>query len=1553
MRCSAGFIGLSLLAASRLWASSGLPVVFHAVSARQWVARGANVESAIDPAGMTFRDGAHLLRLDFPGSAAGAALSPCGSDAGVVSYFRGRDESAWLRGVPAYECAWVLGLYPGVDLRVGSTGGRIKSEFVVQPGASPDIIRLRYSPAARLAIEPDGALRVETSGGDWREAPPLLFQRHGGRTVRVEGRYVLRPGGEAAFQVGDYDRALPLVIDPVVTFSTLLGGNGISAATGTAVDSSGFVYVAGYTDAPDLPTQSPASPRSGGVDAFVAKLEPATGRLVYATYIGGTGDDRASAIAVDSMGSAYIAGATSSGNFPVAIPAQATISGSRDAFLVKLAPDGTALAFSTYYGGTQADTANALALTSTGVWIGGDTSSATLPGVSGWQTANRGMQDGFLAKFSPSGVRQAATFIGGAGDDTVRAVSVDASGNVYAAGATGSANLGVPAGAAQSSLRGSQDGFVMKLDPPAATLLAGTYLGGTLGDAANVEMVLALAVDGSQNVFAGGVTPSPDFPAPAAWAGTLSGLQDGFLVRLNSTLSSQSWGTFVGGAGKEAVTCLSLDGQGGLLAAGSTSSSNFPLQSPLQAASGGGYDAFLLRISQSGTAVSFSTYLGGSGAEGAAALALSPGGSVILAGQSSSPDFTQKNPAQPAAGSVLRMFVSRVAMGTLPSIQGLLPNAGSGSAQAFELSVTHPGGAAQIGVMEFTIATSLNKLPACRVRYSPASGLLALADNAAQTWTPVRPGTADSASNSQCTLSGAASAAAAIAGGWKFTAALTFASGFAGQKQLWANAAGVSGEETGFAPAGAWTVFAPANQAPSAQSVSPPSGSGPGGIFTLTLSDLNGGADISAGRLLFNTQAVDAAGCSLRADRSVNRVLLADDSGAVWAAGIPGDPGYLENSQCRLRLAGTSIAVAGNSLVFVADVTFKSAFSGARTIYGAATDSQGAQSGWTTLGAWTVSIPTANQPPSAVSVAPSAGSGAAQVFTFTFTDVNGAADIAVLRVLINAQQSAAGGCYFAWDRTTGVIWLADDAGAAWATSARAGTADVAQNSQCAFRAAGSSIATSGATLTLAVDLAFTPAFNGQRLIFANATDAAGLTSPSPQLGSFTVSAGAGQPLGPVSVAPSAGSGAAQIFTFAFADPKGAADLAWVRILINAQQSAVAGCYLAVDRAAGLIYLAGDAGSTWSAPARIGTADTAQNSQCTVRGATSSLTLAGTTATLVVDLTFAAAFSGQKSIWANATDSAYVTSGSPLLGTFNVTAGGQQPLGPVSVAPANGSGSAQLFTFSYADPKGAADLVWLRVLISAQQAAAAGCYLAVDRAAGLIYLADDAGAVWSAPARLGTADTAQNSQCSVRASASGITLSGTTASLVLDLTFTPAFAGPKSIWANATDLAGTTSPSPLLGSFTVSTGVANLPPSADSVSPAGASGNRQVFTLTFSDPNGAQDIATPRVLIHSQQRADGGCYVLLNRAAATLYLADDAGVNWAPVRLGAAESAQNSQCIVWGLTSSATATGNQVLLLLDLSLKTAFSGTRSIWANATDGGGLTSPSPLLGTYTVLP
>jgi hypothetical protein len=1372
-------------------------VVFHQVSAGEWAASGGAVEARIVPGGVRLRDGKRRLDVDFIGASPSATVSGCGRAEGRLNFFMGDEPGLWRRGVPAYDCAQVRGLYVGIDLRLTESRGRLKSEYVLQPGVKPGQLRIRYSPASRQTVEADGSLRIESGGGVWREEAPVVYQRRGDSVEVVEGAYEVAPDGLVGFRLGAYDDSLPLVIDPVVTFSTLLGGNGISSATAVSVDASGFVYVAGYTDAADLPVLGPAQARAGGVEAYVAKIHASTGRLVYATYLGGAADDRAFAMAVDPMGSAYVAGWTTSANFPTRNAAQASLSGNRDGFLLKLSPAGDSLTFSTYFGGSQSETVNAVALAGNSVWIGGDTTSTNLPSATGWQNVNRGMQDGFVARFSDSGAAQVATYVGGNGDDTVRAVAVDGAGNVYAGGGTSSTDLSLPAGAAQSSLRGGQDGFVMKFDASGAQRLAGTYLGGSRGDWSNVEMVMALAVDELQNVYAAGTTPSGDFPTPSAWTGTLSGTQDGFLLKLNASFATVAWGTFLGGSGKESATALVLDPAGGVVVGGSTTSTNFPLQGAIQSSNGGGADGFVLRMNTAGSAVTFSTYLGGTGADGVLAVAMDSAGSVYVAGQSGSGDFRLKNPTQNTGGAALKMFVTRVAMGVVPSMGAVSADVNG----AFTFTATHSGGASQIGSLDLLIGNGLTLAGGCAVRYRRDTGTLNLADNLGVNWTAVRPGVTESAENSQCKLTGRGSSVSSTGTTLTVVAVVSFGSSFSGPRQLYLNGAGTTGEESGFELKGNYTVVGATNQAPSAVSVSPSSGSGAGAIYSFTFSDPNGSSDVSLARMLFHTQISDVAGCSLQWSRASGNLLLADDAGTGWAQGAPGSVGTLQNSRCQLRLASSSVINSGTAVSIAVDLAFLGTFAGSKTIYGAATDTGGLSSAWTILGNWTASPVVEKLAPVAVSVTPALAAGAGQVFSFQFTDGNGSPDLAYLRVLINSQQQAAGGCYLAWDRANGVIWLANDAGTAWAYTARVGSSDVAANGQCAVRAAGSSIGWSGNTLTMAVDLTFQARFNGTQSIYANATDQSELTSPSPLLGSYTVSAGAALPFGPVSVSPNSGSGSGQVFTFSFSDPQGAADFTWMRILINAQQNAVAGCYVALDVVSRILFLANDAGTAWK-QARVGVAETAANSQCTVRGATSSITLGGSTGVMVLDVSFQAPFNGAKSVWANATGVVNATSASPLMGTYTVSV--QQPNVaplPVSITPATGSGNRQAFTYVASDGNGGADITYGRILIHSQQRADSGCYVMVNRATGYYYLADDAGVGW-APVRSGVAESAQNSQCILYGAGSTFSTSGNNLSAVFDLGFKPGFAGAKSVWANATDSAGVTSASPQLASYTV-------------------------------------------------------------------------------------------------------------------------------------------------------
>ncbi|WP_228486843.1 beta strand repeat-containing protein [Paludibaculum fermentans] len=1529
----------------------GLPVSFHETSPGQWMARGGLQQARISAAGLWLRDGRHSIGISFEGRSAQARTEGEAAAAGTVNLLLGNQPGQWRSGVPAYDAMRIRELYPGIELHLSGERGALKSEYVVAAGGDPGLIRIRYAPAWRMTVEGDGSLRIETETGVWREAPPLLYQVVDGHPERVDGGYLVRPDGTVGFAVEEFDGRRPLVIDPVVTFSSLVGGYGASAATGVAVDAAGYLYLAGYTDAADLPVQGPASPRVGGVDAYVAKIQASTGRLVYATYIGGSGDDRAFALAVDAMGSAYVTGWTTSANFPVVSAAQPVLSGYKDAFLLKLNPAGSALSFSTYFGGSQSESGNALALTATQVWIGGDSSSASLPGGNGWRNSNGGMQDGFLARYSQTGSLLGSTLLGGSGDETVKAVAVDSQGSVYAAGATGSSNLNLPMGGAQMSLKGSQDGFVMKFDATGSQLIAGTYLGGTRGDVSNPEMVLGLAVDAAQNVYVTGMTPSSDFPLVTPWMGTLQGLQDAYVARLASGLGSVVWSTLVGGAGKDSGTCIGLDAGGLVVVAGSTTSSNFPLQGATQSTTGGGSDGFVLRMAANGASVAFSTYTGGSAADGVAALALGAGGTVYVAGQSGSADYPQKNPAQAVSGAALRMFVTRMAVGVLPVLQTVSPNAGSGAARTFSFSATHASGAAQIGVLELLVGPSAASAQVCRIRYDRATGLLGLAADSGLSWSSVALGASSSVSNSQCTLSGSGATAVSAGNTLTVTAGLSFAVGFAGTRQLYLNAAALSGEETGFAAAGSWTVVSASNQTPTASLVAPASGSGLAVKFSVVFSDTDGGADISTAKVIVHSSAVDVNSCSIRVQRAAGTIELAADSGSTWSSGAAGSSGTLQNSQCQVKLVNSSIAVSGSTLTVALDLVFQAAFAGARNVYGMATDASGASGSWKQLGGWTVTAPVVNTAPVPASVSPSSGSGAAQVFTFQFTDANGAADLALLRVLINGQQTAVAGCYFVWDRSAGVIWLADDSGAVWSASARAGTAESASNSQCKVNATGSSIAASGTGLSMAVSVSFFPGFNGVKSVYANATDAAGLTSASPQLGSYTVAAVSTQPTGPLTVAPAAGSGSSQVFTFTFTDPRGAGDLTWLRVLVHSQQTAVGGCYLEVDPVGLVAYLYDDAGAGYSA-ARLGASDAVQNSQCKISGAGSSVALSGAQATLKLDLSFQAGFAGVKSIWANASDRTGFTSGSPQLGAFTVDAAGAAALGAVSMTPGSGSGGSQAFSFVFGDPKGASDLAWMRVLIHSQQTAAQACYLAVERSTGLIYLADDPGANW-VQAAMGSSATAKNSQCTVSGTGSSMSLSGSRATVVLNVSFAAAFNGAKSVWANATDGAGSTSASPQIGTFTVAVEGGHQAPAPVSVTPSSASGSRKVFTFTYSDGDGGSDVETPRVLIHSQQTAEHGCYFQLTRSSGVLSLADDSGTAWAQVRLGVSETAQNSQCVLYGAASASSVSGNSLTVSVDLGFKSAFAGAKSIWMNATDQEGLTSGSPLLGSFTVTP
>jgi hypothetical protein len=518
----------------------------------------------------------------------------------------------------------------------GGSGRNLKSEFQVAPGADPSQIRLRYTGTEELRIE-GGALVIPAGGRELREQAPSAYQERAGRRIQIESRFALS-AGTVGFVLGDYDPKLPLVIDPVLCYSTLLGGSGADAGTAVAVDSAGAVYVAGYTDSYDFPTSNAEQGYSGGsTDAFVVKLNP-SGGLAYATYLGGSGDDRAYAIAVDGTGAVYIAGSTESQNFPTKNPYQSKLAGGRDAFVAKLSPAGNTLVYSTYLGGAGTDVAYGIAADASGyAYVAGDTNSSNFP-ANGMQRNLGGGQDAFVAKMAVNGAQLVySTYLGGGNDDHGAAIAVDSAGTVYLAGSTWSIDFPV-ANAFQSKLAGGEDAFVARLSADGNTLLFSTYLGGSGGTMSYPETSQAIALDGQGNAYVAGTTSSVDFPILNPAQGSLRGFLDAFVSKFSSA-GALVYSTYLGGSSVDYGNAIAVDTSGSAYVAGYTYSTDLPVVGALQENNAGECDGFIAQLGATGSTVTYLTYWGGSAADSISALALDANGGLYATGLTLSSNF--------------------------------------------------------------------------------------------------------------------------------------------------------------------------------------------------------------------------------------------------------------------------------------------------------------------------------------------------------------------------------------------------------------------------------------------------------------------------------------------------------------------------------------------------------------------------------------------------------------------------------------------------------------------------------------------------------------------------------------------------------------------------------------------------------------------------------------------------------------------------------------------------------------------------------------------------
>jgi uncharacterized protein (TIGR03437 family) len=530
---------------------------------------------------------------------------------GRVNYFRGNDPKHWVTNVPTFGRVTFPEIYPGIDLSYHGSGGDVENDFIVNPGGDASRILIRFDGADDVRIENDGSLTIalDRRGLSWKK--PVVYQTTATeRRKPVEARYRKDSNGLVGFEVGVYDLTQPLVIDPVITYATYFGTASADGAARVVADASGNAYIVGATDSPGFPI-TPGSTYSvsvdGGLqgDVTVAKLSADGKQMIFTTHIGGGNTNWGVGIALDAAGDVYLTGLTASPDFPHTTDLTTdNILTNMNCFVTKLNPAANAIVYSTLIGGSNFDACHSVGVDSAGnAYVVGVTASTDFPTVNPFQSSLQGSSvysynaDAFVAKLNPTGTKLLySTYLGGLNADVATSVAVDAAGNAYVTGYTQSPNFPVTQGAFQPAFGGaggqfdstysSGDAFVVKMSPT-GTMVYSTYLGGNQDDAG-----WGIAIDAQGNAYIGGSTMSKNFPTLNAFQATFGGLGgetnptpfsvplnsgDGFITELNPTGTALVFSSYLGGSLDDQVIGIALDTAGNIWVTGHTLSQNFPV----------------------------------------------------------------------------------------------------------------------------------------------------------------------------------------------------------------------------------------------------------------------------------------------------------------------------------------------------------------------------------------------------------------------------------------------------------------------------------------------------------------------------------------------------------------------------------------------------------------------------------------------------------------------------------------------------------------------------------------------------------------------------------------------------------------------------------------------------------------------------------------------------------------------------------------------------------------------------------------------------------------
>jgi hypothetical protein len=650
-----------------------IPAWFEpAASGQAYVSRTASVVLTVESRGAVLQAPSERLRLTFAGAQKSARVEGIQKQDAITNYFVGNRRDQWRRDVPHFERVAVRDVYRGVDVIYYANNKTLEYDFVLAPGADARQIRLRYETRDKLALTPEGDLLL---AGGLRQHAPVSYQERDGQRVPVTSRYRLQGKGEVSIEVGNYDKSLPLVIDPVLAWAGYMGGDQVDVINGAVAYPDGSYYVVGAAASTagaifDFPLDT--TPYQGELktsrDAFVARVVPTAGggwRMRYFSYIGGDGDDEAVAVVLAGDKLA-ITGNTWSSNWPLGGNAFQTNRAADDdgvsegdAFVVLFNPtkDGDeSLTYSSYYGGPKTETAQAIAVLPNGnLAITGYTTSGTLNGATidvVLQPSNRGGVDSFVAVVNPNTDAASAlifsTFFGGNSTDLATSVTADSKGMVYIAGTTMSTDLPMAGNSYLPYANSIGDGFVAKLDPTKTgfdSLVYATYFGGS-----ELDSIQAAAIDPQDRLWLAGYTFSDDMPvSPGAYQTSRRGGVDTFLALLDITKSGAAfvpYFTYFGGRGTDVTYALLVNpADGTLTMAGYTTSADFPVKGmtdytqPTIKQS----ESFVSRLDPSKTgdsALVWSTMFGGSGMDVANAVAVGADGLPFVAGFTGSSDLT-------------------------------------------------------------------------------------------------------------------------------------------------------------------------------------------------------------------------------------------------------------------------------------------------------------------------------------------------------------------------------------------------------------------------------------------------------------------------------------------------------------------------------------------------------------------------------------------------------------------------------------------------------------------------------------------------------------------------------------------------------------------------------------------------------------------------------------------------------------------------------------------------------------------------------------------------